>query len=84
MTPALTLLGKPDCHLCDEMHEIVLRVLAGRVPVIKKDIRQDPELDRRFRFEIPLLLLGDMEIARHRVTEVQLRDRLARLGILQQ
>lgn len=74
----LTLLGKPDCGLCHEMREVVLRVLAstgGRL--VEKDVRDDAELERRYLLEIPVLLWEGRELARHRVSEDELRERLA-------
>jgi Glutaredoxin-like domain (DUF836) len=72
-----TLLGKPDCHLCHAMREVAGRVLEGRGASLEfKDVRDDPEAERRYRYDIPVLLLGQREIARHRVTEAELRRRL--------
>ncbi len=80
--PILTLLGKPDCHLCHEMRAVVERVLVeGGAELVERDVREDPELERRYRLEIPVLLWGDREVARHRVTEVDLRRRLSELGL---
>jgi hypothetical protein len=77
----LTLLSKPDCTLCHEMRAVVERVLAGgAVRLLERDIREDPKLERRYRFEIPVLLWGDREVVRHRVTEPELRSRLLELG----
>jgi hypothetical protein len=45
----------------------------------ERDVREDPELERRYLLEIPVLLLGGEEVARHRATAEELRSRLARL-----
>lgn len=80
---SLTLLGKPDCGLCDAMRQVVEGVLPGfGLSVVERDVRDDPELERRYVFEIPVLLLGEREIARHRVSAEELRARLARLGFV--
>lgn len=80
MPLVLTLLGKPDCHLCHEMHDVVARALANTsITLVERDVRDDPALERRYLLEIPVLLLGDVELARHRVTETELRVRLALL-----
>jgi hypothetical protein len=77
----VTLLGKPDCHLCHEMRNIVERVLITcDGTLIERDVCEDPELEKRYRLEIPVLLLGGQELARHRVTEAVLRERLERAG----
>ena len=76
----LVLLGKPDCHLCHVMREAVERVIADYdVGLIVRDVRDDPELERRYVLEIPVLLLGQREVARHAVSESQLRGRLDEL-----
>ena len=73
----LTLLGKPDCHLCHVMEEEIAPLLAERgVALVVRDVREDPELLRRYRYEIPVLLAGDVELARHRVTRDELAARL--------
>ena len=46
--------------------------------VLERDVREDPEAEKRYLFEIPVLFLGDEEIARHRITGEALRERLAR------
>jgi hypothetical protein len=46
--------------------------------VVERDLTGDAEAERRYLFEIPVLFLGDEEIARHRVTEEFLRERLGR------
>jgi hypothetical protein len=77
--PTLTLVGKPDCHLCDVMAAVVAQVVGDRVGITKEDVRAKPEW-ARYRLEIPVLLWGDTEVARHRTTESDLRQKLAALG----
>lgn len=82
MPPLLTLLGKPDCHLCHEMRLVVERVLADGGPaLIVRDISEDPALEERYRLDIPVLLLDGRELARHRVTEEAFRERLRSAGV---
>ena len=62
------------------MRDVVARALAGTAAsLVERDVRDDPETERRYRLEIPVLLLGDVEVARHRVSEAELRARLALL-----
>lgn len=80
--PVLTLLGKPDCHLCHEMRAVVERVLSGRaVGLVERDVRDRDDWERRYLLEIPVLLWEDREVVRHRTSEVELRGRLAALGL---
>ena len=77
----MTLVGKPGCHLCHVMEEAVAPVLAARgIRLVVRDVRDDDELLRRYRNDIPVLLAGDVELARHRVTPDELIARLAALG----
>jgi len=74
------LVGKPDCHLCHVMEEAVAPVLAERgIRLVVRDVREDPDLLRRYRNDIPVLLEGDVELARHRVTPDELLARLTAL-----
>ena len=78
--PPLVLIGKPQCHLCDEMKAVVEPVARGLgLSLVLKDLRTDAELERRYREEIPVLLFGDVEVARHRATAEALATRLQEL-----
>jgi hypothetical protein len=64
------------------MRTVVNAVLPEfRASLVDRDVRDDPETDRLYRLEIPVLLLGDREVARHHVTAADLRRRLAELGL---
>jgi glutaredoxin len=81
VTRALVLLGKPDCHLCERMREVVGPVAAELgLALEERDLRADPELEALYRFDIPVLLLEGREVARHRVTADDLRARLRELA----
>ena len=78
----LTVLGKPDCHLCHVMADAVRRTIADlHATVVERDVRDDPDMYARYRYEIPVLLLEGRELARHRVDETALRAELLALGI---
>jgi hypothetical protein len=78
---ALLLLGKPDCHLCHEMALVVREAIGDRLELVEADVRTREEW-ARYRMEIPVLLLGDEEITRHRTTKAELRERLSELGFI--
>lgn len=62
------------------MATIVRRVLpAFGARLVEKDVREDAELEKRYFFEIPVLLWGERELARHRVSEDELRRLLRAL-----
>jgi glutaredoxin-like protein DUF836 len=76
----LTLLGQPGCHLCHEMHAVVAPVAADLgLTLVERDVREDPELKRRYALEIPVLLAGDVEVVRHRTSAQEVRRRLTAL-----
>lgn len=80
--PALLLLGRPGCHLCHEMRGVVERVLRGRgVALTERNIEDDAALLRRYALAIPVLLYGETELARHRTSAAELRERLSALGL---
>jgi hypothetical protein len=73
----LILVGKPGCHLCDRMREVAAPLAAEMGLALEEaDIRSDPELDALYRWDIPVLLLGGREVARHRTDPADLRRRL--------
>ena len=83
MSEPLVLLGKPGCHLCDDMRAVILPVLQSMgLELREQDLRDDPALERRYLLEIPVLLWGEQEVARHRTTATELRLRLESLGAL--
>ena len=63
------------------MRDAVAPVLAERgIRLVVRDVREDRDLLRRYGNDIPVLLAGDVELARHRVTRDELVARLAALG----
>jgi hypothetical protein len=78
----LTLLGKPDCHLCHVMAEVARRAAAGLdATLVERDVREDPALYALYGNHIPVLLLGAREVVRHRVNQTELRARLLAMGV---
>ena len=64
------------------MEEAVAPLLAERgIRLVVRDVREDADLLRRYRNDIPVLLEGDIELARHRVTPDELVQRLNELRI---
>ena len=77
----LILVGKPGCHLCEVMREVVSPVAAELgLTLAERDVGSDPELDALYRNDIPVLLLGGREVARHQVSAADLRARLRSLS----
>jgi hypothetical protein len=63
-----------DCELCDEM-VAELEALKRSVelpPIDIVDVDADPELTRRFGLHVPVLLLGETVVCRHRLDAAEL------------
>lgn len=74
----LQLLRRPDCGLCEDMARDLQRL---RVEFEEVDIETDERLERAYGEAIPVLLDGDVEIARAPQTERSLRNALIRAGL---
>lgn len=73
----VTLIGKPDCHLCDDARAVVERVTAELgVPWEEKDITQDEDLYRKYWEQIPVTLIDGRQHDFWRVDEERLRRAL--------
>lgn len=73
--PALRLLTRPCCHLCEEMKarvEPLVARLGGTL--VEVDVDSDPALSERFGREIPVLLDADGRIV------AKLRDPVERIA----
>lgn len=79
--PALTLLGREGCHLCEDMRA-ALKPWAARFhfDVEEVDIAGKPGLEARYGWEIPVLMAGETVICRHFLDERALRGWLSGEG----
>jgi hypothetical protein len=88
MTVALTLIGKPDCHLCDDARAAVQRVVAdlasrGGGPAVslqELSITDDEALRERYWEMIPVVLVDGRQhcywrVDPDRLTTAILEDR---------
>ncbi len=74
----LTIIGKPDCHLCDVAQSVIDAVvteLEADVPttIVKRSILDDPELHERYWEKIPVILVNGSEHAHWHVDAQKLR-----------
>ncbi len=76
----LTLIGKPDCHLCDVAREIVETVVAelpeDAVDVEELSIADDPALYAQWWEKIPVVLIDGSLHGHWRVSPDRLRAAL--------
>lgn len=61
----ITLIGKPDCHLCDDAQAVVGRVLESLLAdgvateLVELNILDDRELAAQYSEEIPVVRIGE-------------------------
>jgi hypothetical protein len=76
----LTLIGKPDCHLCDVAREVVETVVAelpeDAVIVDERSILEDPALYELWWEKIPVVLIDGALHGHWRVSPDRLRAAL--------
>ena len=75
----LRLLSRPDCHLCEDMARNLSRL---RLSFDTINIELDDELERAYGESIPVLFLGERELARAPQTAAGLERALRRAGAL--
>ena len=78
-SPLLTVYTAHNCSLCDDVRE-VLEPLAPELSLRVEwvHIDGDPELEARWREQIPVGVLEGRRVFKYRVNEHQLRLRVAR------
>ncbi|HEX6928232.1 MAG TPA: glutaredoxin family protein [Gammaproteobacteria bacterium] len=75
----LTLYSRPGCHLCDDMATALLPLLRPAGHTLQTvDIDTDPDLQHRYGWRIPVLVLDGEVICEGRLDEDAVRDALGR------
>ncbi len=78
--PAITLYGRPGCHLCDDARAVLERIReTAPFALTEVDITADDDLHRRYLERIPVVWLEGEELFELFVDEQALRRRLALL-----
>ena len=75
----LVVYTKPDCHLCEDMKNVVGRVVGknrGVATLREVDVSQDADLLATYGEQIPVLFVNGRKAFKYRVSERALRDRL--------
>ena len=76
-TPRVTLVGKPDCHLCGEARAVITLVCQDMGESFEEvSILDDPELYDRYWEQIPVTLVDGAQHDFWRVDAARLRARL--------
>ena len=64
----VTLYTKPGCHLCDDAKDEVERSGGEEFDLVEINIAEDLVLYERYKHDIPVVLIDDVEAFRHRLT----------------
>ena len=79
-TIVVEILTKKDCCLCEEIKEVVNRVLPDYpAKLVMTDIESDPTLYEKFRERIPVLRINGVESFVYKAHEMTLRHKLDRI-----
>ncbi len=75
---SLVLIGKPDCHLCDDARVVIADVLAefDGIELQERSILDDADLHERYWDEVPVVLVNDRVHTIWRVDADRLRTAL--------
>jgi glutaredoxin len=75
MDARVVLIGKPDCHLCENARLIVSRVFDElSVNWTELSILDDPKLADKYFESIPVLIVDGKHVDQFRVDEARLRS----------
>ena len=79
----LTLFSSPSCSLCVPVKEVLAEAVAAsegtlELRVVDISARENIAAFRLYKHDIPVVLLDGVELARHRLTQEQLRQGLER------
>ena len=75
--PHVIVYSRPGCHLCDEAKAAIVSAgCSDRFTLEEINIESDPELLRKYKYDIPVVLIDGAEAFRHRVDVKQFRARI--------
>ncbi len=76
MPVTITLIGKPDCHLCDDARAVVAEVVAESVDVVFEEVAlsDNPLWEELYGELIPVVLVNGAEHSHWRVDKALLAN----------
>ena len=78
-TARVTLYTRHGCHLCEEAKQAMLAARCEDLYTLREiDIDIDPELTRRYGWDIPVVFINGVETFRHRLTSSEFERELRR------
>ena len=77
----LILYSKPGCPLCDEMRNIVSRLLRDDMLLREVDVSSDDILTKRFGNDVPILVYKNQRLAQRRANRFDLEKKISKLRV---
>jgi len=72
--------SRPGCHLCDEVKQAIESAGCQNEYTLEEiNIESDPDLLRRYQYDIPVVTINGVEAFRHRLTASEFRKRVRQL-----
>jgi glutaredoxin len=69
--------SRPGCHLCEEAQQAIAATeCLDEYTLEEINIESDPDLLRRYQYDIPVITINGVEAFRHRLTSEAFRARL--------
>jgi glutaredoxin len=73
--PHVIVYSRPGCHLCDIAKSVItLAGCAEQFTLEEINIESDPELRRKYQYDIPVVTIDGREAFRHRVNADEFRE----------
>src|SRR5258705_9620580 len=73
--------SRPGCHLCDEAKQAIEGAGCQNEYTLEGiNIESDPDLVKRYQYDIPVVTINGVEAFRHRLTAEEFRKRLRQLN----
>ena len=70
---------RPNCHLCDEAkREMAAAACEDLYSLEEIDVDTDPELRRRYGWDVPVVTVNGSPAFKHRLTRAAFRDEIRR------
>ena len=74
MPKRVIIYSRPGCHLCDEAKAVIQNAgCSDRFILEEVNIESDNELLRKYKYDIPVIMIDGVEAFRHRVNVESLR-----------
>lgn len=73
--------SRPGCHLCEEAKEVMEASGCREEYTLEEiNIESDPELLRRYRYDIPVITINGKEAFRHSLSADEFRRKMKEAG----